>query len=171
MTRWTALGLALALAGCSSSSTLPADSIHATGQVAASGGALSANYSGKDTLAACGPLNGRNGSFSFAGTGTATFFHQSGETGRMSAPHGVCVWSGSATLTSTFHPANTVTVHLALPRPNSSPNDPCKTLGRTISWSVTSGTGKFAHASGRGSLVFNCSQGAYTDKWSGTLTF
>ena len=171
MTRLTAVILALSLVGCSSASTLPSIAAHVTGQPRSAGGAFSASYAGNDTLIACQPLNGHNGAFDFAGTGIATFLRRSEEKGHMSAPHGVCLWSGSAILTSKIHPANTITLHLNLPRPNNAPNNPCKTLGETIGWSVTSGTGKFAHASGRGSLVFKCSQGAYTDTWSGTLTF
>jgi len=172
MYRCAALIIALLFAGCSSSSTLPAGNIQATGALGAASGPFSAAYSGNYSLTACGPLHSHDGAFSFSGKGTATFFHHSLETGHMSAPSGVCSWSGSATLKSKLHPANTITVSLALQRPNRSPNNPCQTQGLDIHWAVTAGTGKFANGTGSGTLKFTCqSNGSYSDGWTGTLAF
>jgi hypothetical protein len=78
-----------------------------------------------------------------------------------------CVWSGTATLVSRRHPANSVTVTLGLN--DGSRTSPCS---NGVGFVVKSGTGKFVNASGYGTVTFTCSgSNTYTDQWSGTLTF
>jgi len=49
MYRWTALVFVFLLAGCSNTSTLPAQPRHAIGGIGALGGAFTASYSGTQT--------------------------------------------------------------------------------------------------------------------------
>jgi hypothetical protein len=77
-----------------------------------------------------------------------------------------CVWSGKATLTASRHPRNSVTFSLGLN--GSQYHNPCN---NPIGFVVKRGTGKFANASGNGTMTFSCGSAYYLDNWSGTLTF
>jgi hypothetical protein len=70
--------------------------------------------------------------------------------------------NGTATLTSSVNPANSITVSLA-PEYHS--------WCSTGSYRVTGGTGSFAGATGSGTVTFACSMfpSTYTDQWKGTL--
>jgi len=168
MIRWTAVMFAVLLAGCSSVLTLPAQQRDATGQlvIGESGGSLTGAYSGTETGGnICALLN----TFTFSGRGAATFLRRSTESGSMTWNTGFsCNLRGSATITSIRNPANSVTVFL---RGSVQPCDP----RHPVSYTVSGGTGRFAHASGSGSVQFACPNNAgggnYTDQWSGTLTF
>jgi len=164
--RWTALVVMLLLVGCSSSSTLPTSQRHAIGDLAPAGGAFSANYSGTST--GDGDACLLNNKFSFSGTGSGSFIGRSTESGFLVWGHGqTCNYTGSATLVETLHPRNTVKVGLG---PLDTP--PCqRILGGGWHFVVGGGTGKFAHATGSGTIKFNCGNPKYTDTWSGTLNF
>lgn len=164
----------LSFVGCSSASTLPPNLIHATDSVGLSGGALSGGYAGNFSEMGCGLNSG--GSLSFSGSGQATFLGMSSESGHMVAGGGACaIWKGSATLTSRFHRANTVTVSTTFTNNDQQPcNNPRHGPGRFPTyWTVTGGTGKFANATGKGSVTLVCdfTKHTYTDTWTGALKY
>lgn len=125
----------------------------------ANGGAFTAKYSGTYVVGACGT---NCDGFGFIGHGMASFLSGSKESGSVQSINGGS-YSGPATLTSKRRPKNSITVQLT-----GGMYYPCLA---PLSWTVTSGTGKFAHATGSGTLKFNCVGNTYTDKWSGTLNF
>ena len=173
MYRWTAIVFVLLLIGCSSSSTLPTNEIHAAGKMGSAGGALSGSFAGSFTEIPCG-MNS-SGVLSFGGSGKATFIGRSSESGTMAAGGGACVtWRGSASLVSRFHPANTLTVSLTFNDNDHNPcNDPRHHQRTPASWAVSGGTGKFAHATGSGTVTLICdfSNHTYTDTWTGAIHF
>jgi hypothetical protein len=132
----------------------------------AGGGAFTAYYLGTFALSDC--TASKNGRFSFKGGGHASYLQNSNEKGKMSGKRSGsrCVWSGTATLTSKHHPANSVTFSLGLN--GSRYHDPCN---NALGYVVKRGTGKFAKASGYGTVTFTCNAGKQVDTWSGTLTF
>lgn len=129
----------------------------------ANGGAFSASYSGQYSLTPCG-------TFKIVGSGYGSFIHKSSETGTMGiVPNMECnSWSGQATLVNTLRPRNTITVMLS-----ATGTSPCTPrIGTHVGFGVISGTGRFAHATGGGTIKFTCnSDGTYTDHWSGTISF
>jgi hypothetical protein len=126
------------------------------------------------------PLRGGTFSGAYAGTyvrlggkstlnglGKASFLRESTERGGFEVMCGPnCYTAGSFVLTSTRNVENTVTMALSAIYGQGF-------CDRQFSWKVSSGTGKFAQASGTGSVAFNCStnNNSYNDSWSGTLTF
>lgn len=158
--------LAIAVAGCGNQNYAVGGSPARFSDSRAAGGAFTAKYSGSFTLTSCTPS--KNGHFNFNGTGSAAFLHRSSESGQITDKRfgTVCVWSGSATLVSKRHSRNSITVSLGLNQ--GSHTSPCN---NAVGFVVKSGTGKFAHASGSGTVTFNCAASTYTDAWSGTLTF
>lgn len=166
MFRWIAFVLVLSLVACTSSSTLPSGVTQVSAQdLPALGGSFSASFSGGFTASACQMLSSP-GRFRFKGFGFATFIRKAIESGKMTENDNTCLdsWFGSALIISKFNRANTVTVSLTTGR-----YGPC-TQG--ADWTVTGGTGKFAHATGSGTVFFTCnSNGTYTDGWSGALHF
>jgi len=155
-----------ALAGCS---TVPILSTHlqtSRSAIGASGGAFSASYAGRFTSSPCS--NGRNGTFSFGGSGYGNLIGSSSETGSLTSRsrNGQCrfLYKGPTTLTSTLHPRNTIMLSLS-----ERGYTPCVI---PPTFAVTGGTGTFAHATGSGKVVFMCHlDGTYTDQWSGSITF
>jgi hypothetical protein len=132
----------------------------------AAGGPFSAAYSGRYTLVGCGP--NFPGTFKLSGTGTASFLHRSQESALLYG--NFCAgWSGGATLTSFKHSNNSISAsvhwggfHRGIP------------CGANDTWefTVTGGTGKFAAATGSGTVTITCkSSGTYTDTWTGTLQY
>jgi len=165
MHRWTALVFVLCLVGCSSASTLPAQRIHEISQakIGGSGGSFSGSYSG--TWTGDGSDCTAHGDFHFSGNGSGLFIHHSTESGLFLNGDFGCSFGGSVRLTSKFNPANTITANLAPFR--GAP--PC---GNLIGYGITGGTGKFAHASGKGRFKLICNNDkTYTNSWSGTLNF
>lgn len=167
MVRSIAISFVLLLVGCSAVSTLPATPNHITTSLAPppAGGPFSAGYSG--THSGSGDcLFGST--FSFGGGGSASFIHGSTESGSMGWDSGrSCAFRGRATITSTNHPSNSITVLLG---PSGAPCDTRNIHG--VDFQVLSGTGRFKNASGSGAIKFKChSGGMYTDAWSGTLQF
>ena len=164
MKSWTCAAILLVLVGCAS---VPGVPIHLQGQgatIRSSGGPFSARYAGTETG---GNLCLLNDPFKFSGTGSATFLHATSESGSMVWSHGFnCDLVGSATLTSSNRPHNSVTVRLEYQLPG------CERSFKGIPFTVTGGTGRFANATGNGTIRFACqSNGTYTDQWSGTITF
>lgn len=162
--------LAIALAGCGAQSPLAPASLaktdaRATRVAPSAGGAFSGAYSGT-YLFDCQIGLSR---FTFIGNGSASFIHASNEHGELREGNGGCpndTWSGTATLESRRHPSNTISVALKT-RPGS--GFPCS-LG--CSFSVTGGTGKFTNAAGSGTLtITKLGSRAYSDAWSGTITY
>ena len=135
----------------------------------ARGGAFSASYSGTYTFTPC--VHGKiNGAFGFSGAGSASFLRKSSEMGGLGSSNLTCgSWSGSAVLSSTRHPDDTITVSLSGGDLGHPP--PCS-LGH-CNFSVTAGTGRFAHATGSGTMHMSLNRGSntYSDTWSGTLQF
>jgi len=163
MYSWTALALALSFAGCASAPTLPTSASHPVGSLAPSGGPFSASYFGTYTV----KRRPCDNTFTFSGTGSATFLSNSSESGTLEQLSALnCIWGGHVILASSLNPTNTITVFMG----EKTAYPPC---GRVQGWDVLSGTGKFAHASGSGHHKFVCqlNKGTYTDNWNGTLDF
>ena len=154
----------LALVGCSAVPSVPTHPQIEGAAIKTSGGAFSASYAGTETGGNSCLLSQH---FKFSGTGSATFLHASSESGEMVWGRGfTCDLLGRATLTSTTHPHNTVTVELEYNLPG------CEASMHPMTFRVIGGTGRFANAKGSGSVRFSChTGGTYSDKWSGTLTF
>ncbi len=138
------------------------------GPVQAAGGALSAHHSG--TATPVGSCNTSSCTVDVSGTGTATFIGANKETGQLSATFngGSCgSGSGTLTMTSSSNPANSVTAAVA--------GRVCLnflTLSIRVTYTITGGTGTFAHAAGSGHIKATASlSGSYHDRWSGTLTY
>jgi len=176
MIRHISIAVALLFAGCSAVPNIPthptAPSQSQTVRAAspAGGGAFSATYAGSYRLTVCASPDG-DGSFKFSGLGTGSFIHHSIETGMLIGDvHQSCNWSGKVALTSRFHPQNSITMALSLRGFQS--GTPCSPrFGQKVNFAVLSGTGRFARAAGSGTVVFACSNGNYTDQWSGAVTF
>jgi hypothetical protein len=130
------------------------------------GGTFNATSSGAGVFADC--TASENGHFKFAGDGRASYLHRVNESGKLkgirSGAH--CVWSGNTTLTSRHHAHDSVTFSLGLN--GSRYANPCS---NAVGYVVKRGTGKYAHASGYGTVTFFCSGNGYADTWSGTLNF
>lgn len=167
----SAIGILL-LAGCTAVPGVPTHLKTVNSAIQQSGGAFSASHSGNlNTNGGCVPPDG-SGTFKFSGKGPGSFIGRNFESGSMFGNVGVgCNWSGSATLTSLAHPGNSLTVGLTLT--GFQTGWPCAPrFGARVKWNVTSGTGKFVHATGNGTVKFTCSgYSTYTDQWSGTISF
>ena len=163
---------AIVLAGCSAAPSLPTQVQSQDVMTRASGGSFSAHYAGTDGFVQCGdPTQGR-GTFNFSGAGSGTFIHGSTETGTMSADPPMCYWSGTATLTNSLHPRNTIAVQLSFTSGNGNFGDPCHPRAyKKVQFTISGGTGKFVNATGKGTIVFTCNNGNYSDRWSGTIAF
>ena len=105
---------------------------------------------------------------SYKGNGHARFLHASSEQISLTVYCGARYATGSATLTSVRHPGDSITASV-------SGYVASRCDGFTMPFTITSGTGRFANASGSGTIVLKAPSGGcpytYTDKWSGTLTF
>ncbi len=157
----------VALVGCTAVSSVPAHLQSVKPALKASGGAFNASYSGNFTLRSC-----PGGLFTFSGSGSGSFIRGSSEEGAMSSNQDSCGWNGQATLTNTLHQRNTITVNLSLG--NFAFTSPCSPrFSNGVHFTVVSGTGRFANATGSGTVKFACNNtsGKYTDQWSGTITF
>ena len=152
------------LVGCSAVASVPTHVQMQSATIQRSGGSFQAGYAGAETGGYSCLLSHP---FKFSGTGSAAFLHASSESGSMVWGHGyTCDMQGSATLTSTNHPRNSVTVRLEYELPG------CERSFRGIPFTVIGGTGRFANATGSGTIQLSChSNGTYTDKWSGTITY
>ena len=154
---------AVSLAGCGGAGTpVPAARGGASGVriELLHGGAFSAKYSGRFHVNYCGLVCQ---DFVFNGTGKASFLFASNESGNARVLPVRHTFNGSAILISSKMPANNIqfrisgALHSACPGP--------------ISWKVIGGYGKFAHATGSGSIAFTCNVYNYVDRWSGTIHF
>lgn len=160
----TGIVLLMLLAGCSGGSFAPGTAAnHAMAH--SGGGAFAGGASGGYTYLNC--TIGANGYLKFRGGGHASYLGYDSESGNMRGQRlgNRCVWNGSVTMTSRHrgHPSVTFSVHLKGSRHRS----PC---GDAVRYVVEHGTGKFASASGYGTVTFDCSD-SYFDEWSGTLNF
>jgi len=156
--------LLLLLAGCSGTS-LPPNAAANRAMTNSSGGAFTGSSSGGYTFLGC--TASANGYLKFRGGGHASYLGYDSESGKMRGQRfgSRCVWSGSATLTSRHRGHSSVTFGLSLK--GSRHRNPC---GDAVSYVVKHGSGKFANASGYGTVTFDCSD-SYLDEWSGTLSF
>jgi hypothetical protein len=163
---------ALVLAGCSAVQSVPSQLQTVRPAIQESGGPFSASYAGHYSLTGCSPPDGE-GRFSFDGTGSGSFIHNSTEFGSMGGfVYQGCPWQGTATLLNSAHPLNSITMDLSLAKGLIHPNNPCAPgPNRQIMFTVSGGTGRFRHATGSGTVVFTCNSGRYTDQWSGTISF
>ena len=132
------------------------------------GGTFSADYSGtyRSSIYPC-DLGEPKGHLRFHGAGRANFLRRGTETGHLtiSGEIGFCFTNGAVTLTSAKDPADTITARVGLGHNEA----PCHTL---LSYKVKRGTGKFANASGSGTINLHCvGSSAYSDQWSGTLYY
>jgi hypothetical protein len=162
----------LLLVGCSAAPIVPTHPQTQEAAIKQSGGAFRGSYAGSYQQATC-TTNG--GSFSFSGSGSASFLHSSTEIGSLAARWdpigGVCLWQGAAKLTSSLHPRNSISMQLAFVSDLS--HGICPSM-IPVTFSNVSGTGRFKNAAGSGSDFFKCRgghSGAYTDTWRGTITF
>ena len=158
---------AISLAGCGgfqSSTGAHGPNVVAPGSrtVSTSGSAFSGSYFGMTSSSGCG---NSSGPFFFRGSGESSFLGRSYESGLLQFDR-ECAWSGGATLQSSKHPNQEI--FMALSEGRGSIPSPCDV---TFTYTVHGGTGKFAKARGSGSLTFQCSGSAYSDQWSGTLSF
>src|SRR4029077_10441950 len=160
----------LVLVGCTAVPSIPNQPKVQGASIKASGGTFYATYSGTFTQVLCSPPDGF-GSMKFSGDGSGAFIHSSTESMSFTGSDTGCTWSGTATLTNRLHPRNSITVGLNLAP--SFDNNPCHTNGKHIVFTITSGTGKFALATGSGIVRVACNLGAgtYSDQWSGTISF
>ena len=159
--------LAVSTAACGNQSLSNPGSVTPLAARTNGGGTFAAHYAGNFTLTSC--TASKSGHFTFSGNGSGSFIHLSTENGHMIDKRLSvrCVWSGTAKLVSKRHPGNSITVTLGLN--DGSRTSPCS---NGVGFVVKSGTGKFAGASGYGTVTFTCSGSkTYTDQWSGTLTF
>ena len=171
----TAGSLVACSAGQSSDVIQPMVSMRSSSKAEpARGGTFAAGYAGESTLEPCvSGYRGKVGTFTFSGSGSASFLHSSLEQGKMTMNrlnNGKCIpkWVGNATLVSVRHPSNTVALTL---QSQESFKTPCQ---EAVTFSVTGGTGKFRNAEGSGMVRFQCSGYGniqYADAWSGTITF
>lgn len=130
----------------------------------AHGGAFSATYSGTNhrsgsCLPGRAPLR-----IKFRGPGNASYLHRSRERGKITfegGPQGMCgSFSGKATLTSSGNRLDSINMRLS-----GYPSE-----GAT--YTVIGGTGKFANATGTGTVIFQYLSGyEYSYVWSGTLYY
>ncbi len=174
LTRSLAIAAVIALAGCAAAPSLsPSVGTAAYSRLVPPGAAFARG--GKMTAAYSGSFS-RDGDcsatamFSYTGTGNATFLHTSSEQIRLTWYCGSRDIAGSATLTSTEAPRDSITANVS----SSNFKTPC--YGFTMSFTVTGGTGRFRRASGSGTIVVHrrstqCLPYSYRDKWRGTLKF
>lgn len=128
---------------------------------------LAVTVASPTAAAAGGPFTGAYaGTYasSFTGSGTATFIGSSGITSRFHCGSGSCL--GSATLTSSAHPSDSLSLSLWCLKPCPNP----------IRWhyNVRGGTGTFARAAGGGTAKYTLnggSTGTFTATFTGTLTY
>ena len=172
MKRWICAVSLLVLAGCTAVPSVPTHSLAQRTALPDSGGAFSATYSGSQSLRVCNPPDG-DGSFRYTGVGFGSFIRKSTESGSLLGDvHQSCNWGGKTTITSKFHPQNSITMGLSLR--GFQTGTPCAPrFGQKVMFTVLSGTGKFANATGSGTVLFTCNgnNGTYTDQWAGTITF
>jgi hypothetical protein len=155
------------LAGCGSqmlTARTPPTAIARPARIGpARGGVFNARYSGSYQSHYCDKQHG-GASFYFSGNGGASFLGRSAESGHMHGPYhrfsGCWPWTGTAVLASSRNPKNFINMSLGY-------ESPCGVVG----YEVSGGGGKFANATGSGTVTFRCSGDTYSDQWSGTISF
>lgn len=163
MTRLIPLVVISMLVGCSAVTTIPTQVQTADTTIRTSGGSFSGAYVGTESSGFNCVVNQ---TFTFSGSGSASFIHNSTETGSMEWHGPGCNMVGRATITNKNHPSNSINVALTYSAP------PCERFKAGPNFTIVGGTGKFKTASGDGRVKFTCHpDGTYTDQWSGTITF
>ena len=147
------------LLGCANVPGLPAHLVTLRATLPDSGGTFSVKDSGYWSLV-CGPFHFYG--FSFDGSGSGTFIHGNKENGLLS-----CNRTGSATIVSKQHPSDSITMAL------SARYLPCVHGPTALTFTIDGGSWRFANAKGSGTVTFDCKLGnrAYSDMWSGTISF
>jgi len=161
----------LGLVGCGSAERAAVNTPISSHGLRESGGAFSATYAGNYRFNGCAPPDGF-GRFEARGVGSASFVHASFEHVTIDGNvFNQCSWSGNATITNATHHLNTITMSIVGATLFGRHLPPCDSQ-KPETWTVTGGTGRFANASGSGTVAFTCqTNGSYTDQWTGTLTF
>jgi hypothetical protein len=162
---------ALLLAGCAGGQVVGPSSMKQLANPAApksaasqlSGGAFSASYSGHYSVHTCVPCPAR---WRFRGSGNAKFLRPSDERMNWTFVLGFLHSepANSAKLTSLHSKMDSIKVTISV-------RHECNGSNR---YKVTGGTGRFAHATGSGTITTTCKglpRGAYSDQWSGTLYY
>ena len=154
------------LVGCAAAPSVPTHSLTQRTALPDHGGTFSVNDSGNYSRSGCGPFG--PGGFSFSGSGVGTFIHRDRESGSLTSARNSCKFSGTATMVSKERPGNSITMAL------SSNALPCFRGPVTVTFIIVGGTGRFAQATGNGTVVFHCGNGntgTYRDVWSGMISF
>lgn len=155
-------GAAILLAGCGGSQVTglsPSQQFVNSATSPLSGGAFSASYSGQYSVHDCGFGCNR---WEFRGSGPAKFLGHSRERMRWFFILDARRRANGATLTSYHSKTDGIKVTINL-------TNQCA----SNSYVVTGGTGRFAHATGSGTISTTCnvSEMTYSDSWTGTLYY
>lgn len=158
------LSALLSISGCShtsgtSSPLLPAQSSHRS----TSGGPFTASYSGRGIIGCYGDIDY---SFTLKGEGYGTFVQAS----TLLSGYGLCqekiTWHDTFTITSTSQSGDSINVSVS-GKPTVCEHDD-KLQG---SYTISGGSGKFASATGSGSVTLHLGKRHFQAHFNGTLTF
>ena len=162
------------LAACSAAQSL-SPGLSAGSNVRVGARTIVSSHEAKFTAAYSGRIS-QNGDCSdtkmltYKGSGRAKFLRSSSELISLTWNCGTGGVTGSATLTSTKHPGDSIAASLSATHVTNA----CSM--QPLSFTITGGSGRFRHATGKGTLSFiegssYCFYYDYADKWRGTVSF